>query len=89
MSKTPPGKCKCQVKVKSGIKKVRKEYLQETISLLSLPAHSEVLTEMPHEVIQEVILVFLQLCVIHHKKKNWELQVVLLMDDELPYDGEI
>ena len=89
MSKTPPGKCKCQVKVKSGIKKVRKEYLQEAISLLPLPARSEVLTQMPREVIQEVIFVFLQLCVIHHKKKNWELQVVLLMDDELPYDGEI
>ena len=69
MSKTPSGKCKCHVKVKSGIKKVRKEYLQETISLLSLPAHSEVLTQMPREVIQEVIFVFLQLCVIQHKKE--------------------
>ena len=44
MSKTPPGKCKCQVKVKSGIKKVIKQYLQEIKSLLSLPAHSEALT---------------------------------------------
>ena len=89
MSKTFPGNFKCQVKVKSGIKKVRKEYLQETISLLSLPAHSEVLTQMPPEVIQEVIFVFLQLCVTHNKKKNWELQVVLLMEDELPDDDEI
>ena len=70
MSKTFPGNFKCQVKVKSGIKKVRKEYLQETISLLSLPAHSEVLTQMSREVIQEVILVFLQLCVMHNKKRT-------------------
>ena len=38
MSRTSPWKCKCQIQIKSGIKKVRKEYLQEPISLLSLPA---------------------------------------------------
>ena len=30
MSRTSPWKCKYQVQIKSGIKKVRKEYLQET-----------------------------------------------------------
>ena len=67
MLKTPAGHCKCQVKIKSGIKKVKKEYLQETISLLSLPAHSEVLTHMPREVIQEMIFGSLQLCCTTYK----------------------
>ena len=41
-------------------KKVRKEYLQETISLLPLPTNSGVLTHMPREVQQEVMFIFLQ-----------------------------
>ena len=56
--KPPQENTKDQVKIQSCIKKVRKEYLQETISLLSLPANSDVLTHMPREVRQEVILHF-------------------------------
>ena len=51
-------------------KKVGKEYLQETISLLPLPANSDVLTHMPHKMRQEVIFVFLQLRAGQHIKKN-------------------
>ena len=64
MSKTFPYKnTKSQVQIQSCIKKVTKEYLQETISLLSLPANSEVLNHIPHEVRQKMIFVFLQLCI--------------------------
>ena len=89
MSRTSPWKCKYQVQIKSGIKKVRKEYLQETISVLSLPANSEVLTHMEREVIQEVIFAFLQLCVLQYIQKKLDLQTKLLMEDELPDDDEM
>ena len=44
---------------------------------------------MPREGIQEMNFIFLQLCVVQHKKKNLELKEVLLMEDELPDDGEM
>ena len=44
---------------------------------------------MLREVIHEVSFVILQLCVVHHIKKNLELQVVLLMEGELPDDGKM
>ena len=80
---------KYQVKIQSCIKKVRKEYLQETISLLSLPENSDVLTHMPREVQQEVIFALLQYHLAQHVKNNLELQVVLLMEDELRDDDKM
>ena len=57
--------------------------------MLSLPANSEVSTHMLREVIHGVIFVILKLCVVHDIKKNLGLQVVLLMEDELPDDGKM
>ena len=55
-----------------------------------MPANSDVLsTHMPREVQQEVIFSFLHLHVAQHIKKNLELQVVSLMEDEVRDDGEI
>ena len=44
---------------------------------------------MPREVRQEVMFVFLQLCVVHHIRKNLELQVVPLMKYEVRDDGKM
>ena len=68
-------------------KKVRKEYLQETI--LFLQANSDVLTCMPSELCQKVIFAFLQQRVLQHIKNNLKLQVVLLVEDMVRDDGEI
>ena len=57
--------------------------------MLSLPANSEVSTHMLREVIHGVIFEILKLCVVHDIKKNLGLQVVLLMEDELPDDGKM
>ena len=46
MSKTSPGKYKDQVQIQSCIKKLKKEYIQEAISLLSLPVNSDALIHM-------------------------------------------
>ena len=70
-------------------KKVRKEFLQETISLLSLPANSDVLTHMPRELRREVIFVFLQLSTAQHIKRNLVFQVVLLKEDEFRDGNEM
>ena len=53
-------KKKKQVQIENWAKKVTKNHLQETISLLSLPANSDTLTHMPGEVRQEVMFAFLQ-----------------------------
>ena len=89
MSKTSQGKFKKPSTNSKLYKKVRKEYLQETISLLSLSANSEVLTNMPCEVQQELVFAFLQLCVVQHIKKDLELQVILLKEDEVQDDGKM
>ena len=57
MSETSLGKYRRPSKSSKLYKKVRKEYLQETILLLSLPANSDVLTHILREVQQEVIFV--------------------------------
>ena len=56
---------------------------------LSLRTNSEFLTHMSRDVQQEVIFLFLQLCVVHYEKKNLELQVVLLMEGKVQDDGEV
>ena len=89
MSKTCAGKQKKSSANSKLYKKVRKEYLQETISLLSFPANSEVLSHIPSELRQEVMFVFLQLHVSQNIKKNLELQVVLLMGNEVRVDDEM
>ena len=48
--KPPYENTKNQVQIQTCIKKVTKEYLQETISLLSSLANSEVLTHIPRVV---------------------------------------
>ena len=50
-------------------KKITKKYQKETISLLSLPGNSVVLTHMQHKV-RQLVSVFLQICVVQHTK--WE-----------------
>ena len=57
--------------------------------MLPLPANSEVLIHMQHEVRQKVMIVFLQLCVVQHIKKDPELKVVVLMEDEVRDDGKM
>ena len=89
MSKNSLGKYERPNKNSNLYKKVRKEYLQEPISLLYLPANSDVLTHMPREVQQEVIFALLQYHLAQHVKNNLELQVVLLMEDELRDDGKM
>ena len=69
MSKASLGKYKKARTSLKFFKKGRKEFLQETISLLSLPANSDVLTHIPREVQQEVILVFLQLRTATYKEE--------------------
>ena len=44
---------------------------------------------MPREVRQELMFAFLQLCVVQHIKKNLEMPVVLLMEDEVQDGGKI
>ena len=56
---------------------------------LSLRTNSEFLTHMSRDVRQEVMFLFLQLCVVHYEKKNLELQVVLLMEGKVQDDGEV
>ena len=71
-------------------KKSHKKYIiQEKILLRSLPVNSEVLARMSRELRQEVMFVFLHICVVQHIKKNLELQVVLLMEDEVRDDSEM
>ena len=75
MSKISRGKYKKPSANSKLHKKLRKEYVQETISLLFLPGNSEGLSHMPREVRQKLMFVFLQLCVLQYIKKNLKLYV--------------
>ena len=85
MSKTSLGKYKRLSKNSKLYKKVRKEYIQEAISLLSLPANSDALTQMLLRVRQVIFAPLVGQLV----KKNLELPVVLLMVDEIQDDGKM
>ena len=82
MSKNSRGKYKKPSTNSKLHKKLRKEYVQKTISLLPLPGNSEGLSHMPHEVRQKLMFVFLQLCVLQFIKKNLELYVKEMLVEE-------
>ena len=44
---------------------------------------------MPREIRQDVMFVYLQLCVVHCTKKNLELQEIILMEDEVQDDCKV
>ena len=77
-----------QVKIQICIKKVKKEYIQEAISLLSLPVNPDALIHMLRRVPQ-VIVAVVQYSVAQDVKKNLKLQVVFLMEDEARDDGKM
>ena len=58
MSKTSLGKYKRPIKNSKLYKKVKKEYIQEAISLLSLPVNSDALIHMLRAVRQVIFALF-------------------------------